>query len=158
MRRDPRLAGALALGAVVLAVLGAGSSAFDAGSTSTRGSSASVVGTGSAYDGVGTGIISASTLLGYTAQAGVNVTNNGKVATTFTFTKTSDPNGVVSSVTQCAAGTAVGAVCTVQFTGPGGILPGTYTFTGTVDGSATGFRSTVPNVVVTVTYCAVPPC
>ncbi|MCA1814400.1 MAG: hypothetical protein LC624_10695 [Halobacteriales archaeon] len=157
MRRDHKLPAALAIVAVAL-TLGAGSSAFNATTSSTRSSSASVVGTGSAYDGIGTGVMSASTVLGYTAQSGINVTNGGKVATTFTFTKTSDPSAVVTSVTQCAANTAVGSVCAVKFTGPSGLLPGTYTFTGTIDGTGSKFRSTVPSITVTVKYCALPPC
>jgi hypothetical protein len=116
------------------------------------------VGTGSSYDAIGTGVMSASTVIGYTSQTGVNVTNSGKTATTFTFTKTSDPSSVVTTVTQCAASTAVGSVCAIKFTGPGGLLPGTYTFTGSLAGSGTGFRSTIPNITVTVKYCALPPC
>jgi len=154
--RPRSLAGLALLGAALVA-LGGGSGAFNADTLSTRASSASVVGTGSAYDGVGTGIMSASIVLGYTSQSGVNVTNNGKVVTTFTWTTTSDPNHIVTSVTQCAANTAIGSVCTVKFTGPN-LGTGTYTFTGTVDGSGTNFRSSVPGIVVTVKYCALPPC
>jgi len=158
MRRDPRLALGLAVGAALLAILGAGSSAFNADTLGTRGSSASVVGTGSAYDAVGTGVMSASTILGYNNQTGINVTNNGKTATTFTFTKTSDPSNIVTFINNCAANTAVGSTCAIRFSGPTGSLPGTYTFTGTVTASGTGFRSTIPGITVTVKYCALPPC
>jgi len=146
-----------ALGAALLTIALAGLvvpglQAFNAENTSTRSGSANVVATGSSYDGVAAVKITASNILGYTAQTGVNVTNKGSVTSTFTWTTSSDPSGVVTSSTNCAANTAVGSVCSVQFTGPAKSI-GNYTFTGTIDGSGSNFRSIVPSITVTVQYC-----
>lgn len=154
----PRLAAALSVASAVLLALGAGIPAFSAAPLGARSDNASVVGTGAAYDAVQTVRISASTLLGYSNQLGVRVYNNGTVATTFTWTTTSDPNNVEQGVTNCAANTAVGASCAIRFSGPA-LLTGSYTFTGRVNGvKPAQFRSEVPGIVVTVAYCPLPPC
>jgi hypothetical protein len=140
--------------AVLLLAAQGGLQAFNAGKTGTRTSSASVVATGSAYDGITTFTIK-SLLTGYVAQEGVRVANQGKVTTTFTWSTTSDPSGVVTTFTDCAANTAVGSTCSVLFTGPPKAA-GTYTFTGKITGTATGFRTTIPSITVTVQYCLVP--
>jgi hypothetical protein len=147
----------VALAAFLLLGAPGGLLAFNAGHSGTRSGSASVVASSSGYAGVSTLQISASTVLGYAVQTGVNVVNKGPVTTTYTWTTTSDPSGLVTAATNCPTSTASGSTCSVLFTGPAK-LPGTYTFTGTVSGTGPNFRVSVPGVTVTVKYCTVPPC
>ena len=159
MALSPRTFGsALLAGASLLLLAQAQSGAFDAADASTRSSTADVVGTGAAFNGIATVQVSGSSIAGYTNELGVRIGNNGTTTTTFAWTTTADPDAIFTSVNPCAANTAVGGTCDLQFTGPLK-APGTYTFTGRVDGTASGmFRSTIPNIVVTVKYCALPPC
>lgn len=139
--------------ALALFAIGEGALAFNYAEAPGRSATASVVASSSAYDGVTTVQIDVP-LTGGSNRLGARVVNQGSpLAQTITWTETSDPNNVATPAAACSAPTAVGATCEVRFNIAPSVTLGTFTFTGKVDASAAGYRSTVPGVVVTVRYC-----
>lgn len=147
----------IARGVALLALLAlaAGVAGSNAGSPGTRGASASVVALADGYNGVTTTEITAPPTGTVSPATGATVASQGSpLAQTFTWTTTANPSGLAITVTQCSAPTAAGGSCQVRFSlGPQPGLATQYTFTGRIDASGTGYRSTVPGIVINVRYC-----